>query len=54
VAKVETLTEGLRVNVDIPTREELERLADEDDRSVAWIIRRAIADYLATRRELSE
>ena len=54
MAKAETLTEGLRVNVDVPTREELERLAEDDDRSVAWIIRRAIADYIATRRELSE
>ena len=46
-----TLTEAIRVRLSPELREDLERLAERDDRSVGAIVRRAIRDLLERERK---
>jgi predicted transcriptional regulator len=46
-----TLTEQVRSNLTVQEREELERIAERQDRSVAAVIRRAIRDLIERERE---
>ena len=41
----------LTVTLDAADRAELERLSNEIDRSLAWIVREAIKQYLARNRD---
>jgi predicted transcriptional regulator len=40
----------LTITLDSEDRQALDRLARESDRSVAWIVREALQQYLANRR----
>lgn len=40
------------ITVEIPpeVKQELSKIAQEDDRSVSWVVRKAIEQYLASRK----
>ena len=44
----------LSVTVDVADRAELDRLAAETDRSLAWIVREALRQYLEKVRDLKD
>lgn len=44
-------TERLTVTLDVADRAELERLSRKTDRSLAWIVREALRQYLAKARD---
>lgn len=44
-------TDRLTVTLDSADRAEIERLAQEEDRSLAWVVREALRQYLAKSRE---
>lgn len=43
-------TDRLTVTLDAADRAEIERLAEEEDRSLAWVVREALGEYLAKSR----
>jgi predicted DNA-binding protein len=48
-----THAERLTVTLDATDRAELEKLSNETDRSLAWIVREAIKQYLSGARDTS-
>lgn len=44
-------TDRLTVTLDAAHRAEIERLAQEEDRSLAWVVREALSEYLAKSRD---
>jgi len=46
-----TGTDRLTVTLDASDRAELERLSTESDRSLAWIVREALREYLQKSRQ---
>lgn len=45
-AGVSDLTENVNFRMSGPTRAALRRIAEREDRSEAWVIRKAVAHYL--------
>jgi predicted DNA-binding protein len=49
--KVTNSADRLTITLDVADRAEIERLSKESDRSLAWIVREAIREYLSRVRD---